>query len=282
MYPPVHLGSADRWTRDYSGECAALTRRGVGIRGLRREGGRLRFGSLFSGIGGLDLGLERAGMECRWQVEIDEWCRQVLDKRWPNIHQFADIHDVGASNLEPVDLVVGGFPCQPVSITGQKKAQADERWLWPEFARVLRELRPSYALLENVPGLFLVNKGKAAQEVFRSLAELGYDAEWATVSAAAVGAPHRRSRVFILAYTPSSGRDAGSVLEWESVRGGDAADAGSEELPRSPHWEVEPDMDRMADGIPNQVDRLRGLGNAVVPQVAEWVGRRIVDAARNK
>ncbi len=115
----------------------------------------MRFGELFAGIGGIGLGLERAGMEVRWHVEKDEYCRRVLAKHWPDVARYEDVKDVGAHNLEPVDLICGGFPCQPVSVAGKRKAQDDERWLWPEFSRILRELRPRYALMENVPGLLV-------------------------------------------------------------------------------------------------------------------------------
>ena len=99
------------------------------------------FGSLFAGIGGLDLGLERAGWRCRWQVELDPFCERVLAKHWPDVRRYGDIRSVGA-DLAPVELICGGFPCQPVSHAGKRRAQADARWLWPEFARVVRAVRP--------------------------------------------------------------------------------------------------------------------------------------------
>jgi hypothetical protein len=115
----------------------------------------VRVGSLFSGIGGLDLGLERAGMEVRWQVEIEPYCNKVLAKHWPNVKRYGDIKSIDWTEVEPVDLICGGFPCQPVSLAGKRLAQEDERWLWPEVDRCLRALRPRYALLENVPVSFL-------------------------------------------------------------------------------------------------------------------------------
>src|SRR3990167_4185679 len=114
----------------------------------------MRVGSLFSGLGGIDLGLERAGMEIVWQVEIGEYEREVLAQHWPNARRYGDIRSVHGGDLAPVDLLCGGFPCQPVSNAGQKRAQLDERWLWPEMARLICELRPRYVLVENVPGLF--------------------------------------------------------------------------------------------------------------------------------
>jgi DNA (cytosine-5)-methyltransferase 1 len=160
----------------------------------------LTFGSLFSGIGGLDLGVERAGFECRWQVEWDPWCRARLAQRWPDIPQYGDIAAIDPADLEPVDLIVGGFPCQPVSVAGRQLAQSDDRWLWPEFLRVVRGIRPRYVIVENVRNLVVVNAGSAFGEVLGGLADAGYDAEWDVLGARDVGAPHRRERIFIRAW----------------------------------------------------------------------------------
>src|SRR6266576_2094213 len=100
------------------------------------------FGSLFAGIGGLDLGLERAGWTCRWQVEINPFCRRILAQHWPTVERYGDIRTLDLERVERVDLICGGFPCQPVSVAGKRLAQADARWLWPEFSRVVRALRP--------------------------------------------------------------------------------------------------------------------------------------------
>ncbi len=159
----------------------------------------MRVGSLFSGIGGLDLGLERAGMRVVWQVENNPYCRKVLAKHWPDIPCYEDVTTLTGKELEPVDVICGGFPCQPVSVAGTQKGTHDKRWLWPEFNRLLRILRPRYAILENVPGLFTVQHGKIFGDILRDLAEGGYDAEWNCLPAAAVGAPHLRYRVFIIA-----------------------------------------------------------------------------------
>lgn len=158
--------------------------------------GPLTFGSLFSGIGGIDLGLEREGFECRWMVELADFPRAVLDKRFPGVVKYADAMALDYRLLEPVDLLVGGFPCQPVSIAGKGLAQADPRWLWPTFERAVRELRPRLVLVENVPGLLSRGMG----DVLGGLAGLGYDAEWDRISASDAGAPHLRNRVFILAH----------------------------------------------------------------------------------
>jgi len=277
----------------------------------------MRVGSLFSGIGGFDLGLELAGHEIVWQVENDPYCRKVLAKHWPDVPCYEDVHDCGAHNLEEVDVICGGFPCQPVSVAGKQLAQDDERWLWPEFARVIRELRPKHCLVENVPGLLVRGLG----DVLGDLAVLGYDAEWGCVSAASVGAPHLRKRIFIVAHTDESGLEGldgnGSTFTPHSLQadprpacsppenvahtscaglqgtkfsGDNEAQIGRRQTSATRptaqcgsyargDWATEPNVGRVADGVPNRVDRLRGLGNAIVPQVAEWIGRRLPSEA---
>ena len=259
----------------------------------------MRFGSLFAGIGGLDLGLERAGMECAWQVELDEFCQKVLTKHWPDVPKYGDIHDVGRHNLEAVDLICGGFPCQPVSLAGRRQAQADPRWLWPEFARVVDELRPRYVLVENVPGLYSAGGSK----VLADLAAFGYDAEWDAIPAAALGAPYKRFRIFLVAYVigtqahqqygifdgPSRflGQPVGTRQEAARQTNGMPSNYDPTRLAKvfrwtHSNWWSEPNVGRLVCGVPARVDRLRALGNAVVPQVAEWVGRRILAAAQKE
>jgi DNA (cytosine-5)-methyltransferase 1 len=159
------------------------------------------FGSLFSGYGGIDLGLEAAGFEVAWQVEADPFCRSILHRHWPDIPLYSDIRLVDWRRVRRVDLLAGGFPCQPVSQAGKKLAQEDERWLWPEFARAIRALRPRVVLVENVPGL----RSRGFGDVLGDLAACGYDAEWDGISAAAVGAPHLRDRVWLVAWRASEG-----------------------------------------------------------------------------
>lgn len=156
-------------------------------------------GSLCSGIGGLDLGLEHGlGAETMWQVEQSEYCRRVLARHWPNAQRFDDVHSVGAANLLPVGVICGGFPCQPSSVAGKRLAQADPRWLWPEVARIVSELNPAVCIFENVLGL----RTAGLRDVLRDLAALGFDAEWSDISAWEVGAPHIRRRIFIVATDP--------------------------------------------------------------------------------
>lgn len=321
----------------------------------------------------MDLGLGRAGMECRWQCEIDDYANRVLARHWPNVLRIGDVRDVRVGTVEPVDLICGGFPCQPVSVAGKQKGTGDSRWLWPEFARVLAEIRPRLALLENVPGL-LTSCGAI---VASDLATLGYDAEWDCIPASSVGAWHKRDRWFCVAYAQSNGWNEGRSQPEGQQRRPNIAECGavaanakrsrslpatqqgihrSEEIagprhvdaerlccaqrsptntnshavrqqqvsqrrgvdsPKPEHairdshsqglqigkvfggnagqkltatqrtnrdvggcfeWEALTRICGTTDGVPNRVQRLRGLGNAVVPQVAQWIGERILDA----
>jgi DNA (cytosine-5)-methyltransferase 1 len=247
----------------------------------------LTVGSLFSGIGGLDLGLERAEMRVKWQVENNPYCIRVLEKHWPTVKRYGDIKQIKWSEVEPVDLICGGFPCQPVSVAGSRKGDKDDRWLWPKFLRAIREVRPRYALVENVPGLLSTDDGRLARGVFGDLAEIGYDAEWNIVSAQNVGANHRRERVFIVAYTQSL---KGNALQIENrcqmfetgmgwVNPGRPSDNETFSQGCEPDWVVyESELGRVANGVPSRVDRLKCLGNAVVPQVAEYIGGAIIRA----
>src|SRR6266496_1290630 len=158
------------------------------------------FGSLFAGIGGLDLGLERAGMACKWQVEIDGFAKKVLQKHWPDVPKFRDIRTVGKHNLSAVDLICGGFPCQDISQAKTINAQGldgERSGLWKEFYRVICELRHRYALVENVAALLYRGIGR----VLGDLAAIGYDAIWQVLRACDFGLPHRRERLFIIAHT---------------------------------------------------------------------------------
>lgn len=159
------------------------------------------FGSLFSGIGGIDLGLERAGMQCTWQVEIKDYATKVLEKHWPDVTRFRDVRECNRHNLAPVDIIAGGFPCQPHSVAGERNASKDERDLWPEFYRIICDLRPRWVLAENVPGLLSSENGRFFGGILRDLAQARYDVEWGVLSAAQFGAPHLRERVFIVAHT---------------------------------------------------------------------------------
>ena len=252
---------------------------------------KLTFGSLFAGIGGFDLGFERAGMICKWQLEIDDYATKVLTKHWPNVHRERDIRECGQHNLQRVDVICGGFPCQDISYAGLGAGLDGERsGLFFEALRVVRELQPRAIVLENVAALLT----RGLDRVLGTLAEIGFDAEWHCIPAAAVGAPHIRDRVFVLAY------DRGFVVprrtiftkerrvqnEWQrqAEKWGlhwVESEVGTSSLCRiQGSWNDsvhKPEFRRMVDGVPDQLDRLRCLGNATVPQVAEYVGRRVVD-----
>ena len=238
----------------------------------------LTVGSLFAGIGGFDLGLERAGMQVKWQVEIDPYCLKVLEKHWPHVKRYTDIKTVDWSGVEPVDLVCGGFPCQDLSVAGKRAGIDGERsGLWSEYVRCLRALRPRYVLVENVPGL-LANP--AMGRVLGDLAESGYDAEWDCLPASAFGSHHLRDRIWIIAYPYSERRDF-SVF----------ASGGLRQIERTQFWKSFRGIDNslqvqeyasicgVLDGLSARMDgRLHAIGNAVVPQVVEWIGRQIVKA----
>ena len=270
----------------------------------------MRFGSLFAGIGGLDLGLERAGMECAWQVEIDDYATRVLEKHWPNVRRWRDVRTWPQPDTERVDLLCAGFPCQDISYAGRGAGLEGERsGLFFEAVRVVRQLRPRIVLLENVAALLT----RGLDVVLGTLAEIGYDCEWHCIQAADVGAPHIRDRVFVVAHSIQSGlerysgdgnhRNQSGRDKTESERPvgsprlcntaserllppaftgihSEKAGGGSRHVQpeRSDWWKTEPDVGRVADGVSARVDRLRGLGNAVVPQVAEWIGQQILAA----
>lgn len=157
----------------------------------------LTFGSLFSGAGGLDAGSHNAGFSCRWQVELDRTCRSVLARHWPQVPRLSDVRAVGPHNLCPVDVIVGGFPCQNLSTAGNRAGLAGEKsGLWWEMLRVIRELRPRFVVWENVPGLLSSDGGRDLRRVCGSLAEHGYFGLVRTLDAQHFGVPQRRRRLF--------------------------------------------------------------------------------------
>lgn len=244
--------------------------------------------SLFTGIGGIDLGLDRAGIATVGMVERDAYCRRILAQHWRGVPIHDDVTTITPSWIETlgrIDVVSAGFPCQPFSRAGKQLGADDERWLWPATARAVRMARPRYVLLENVSAL--TTDGAAFGTILADLHTLGFDAEWATLRASDFGAPHNRERVYVLAYPQGV-----YGLTWDRVGPGGKRQSqiATGGLPRpSVHqrresasgWLArEPRVDRLVDGVPSQVDRLRVAGNAVVPQVAEWFGRIIADHAR--
>ena len=160
---------------------------------------RLTYGSLFSGIGGIDLGLDRSGWECKWQCEIEPFCVKVLDKHWPQVKKYHDIREVKPSELEPVDLICGGFPCQDLSVAGRRAGLAGKRsGLFYEFMRIADECAPTWVLIENVPGLLSSNGGRDMGAVLGTLGELGYGWAYRVLDAQYLGVAQRRRRVFIV------------------------------------------------------------------------------------
>lgn len=264
--------------------------------------------SLFSGIGGVDLAAEWAGFQTVGQVERDPYCRKVLQKNFQNTHIWNDIHDLtidtyrGHCGEQSPTLLSGGFPCQPFSVAGKQKSTADDRYLWPEMFRVVQELRPTWILGENVPGIISL----ALDDVLSDLEGAGYSCRAFLIPACGVGALHKRDRCFIVAKSGiladgETRQTAGTIgkkgKSWYYVSGGSlrcrseksnmhisnpnnerCKECDSSPItggsgfhpwaadPRGMQWEVEPAVGRVVDGIPSGVDRLRALGNAVVPQ----------------
>lgn len=296
-------------------------------------GGRavtLRVLDLFSGIGGFSLGLERAGMKTVAFCEIDPYCRAVLRKHWPSVPIFEDVRTLRGTDVEAVDVICGGFPCQDISFAGKGAGiQGERSGLWREYARLIGEIRPRFVIVENVAALL----GRGLHVILGDLAAIGHDAVWHCIPASAVGAPHRRDRVWIVAYARSEQHEVKGAPFWRSftsrlhealahaasqrcaearenreqptewasgsreiladamcggqsrpgrsVHAGDSAAHGNWEVDRvvdDGGWPPEPDVGRVAYGVPFGVERLTALGNAVVPQIPEMIGRAILAA----
>jgi DNA (cytosine-5)-methyltransferase 1 len=238
--------------------------------------GEVTFGSLFTGIGGLDLALEAFGHAPLWQAEMDPYCRRVLEKNWPGVHCYRDVKEID-HEAPPVDIICGGFPCQDISDAGLKRGLAGERsGLWFEFARIVRVLRPRFVFVENVDALV----GRGLGTVLGDLAACGYDAEWEVLGACAVGAPHTRERLFIVAYSDRYGFQAGQ----RRTDGGQGRPemAGEQIGPDAESgrgWLSTPGVPRVAHGLPRPVERSKALGNAVVWQQAAHAWEALIARA---
>lgn len=234
---------------------------------------------LFAGIGGLSLGLQRAGMRIVGHVEINPFCRAVLHKHWPEVPAHDDVRTAVPWWLDQprpvVDVVAGGFPCQPFSNAGRRHGIADERWGWPWMFDVVRAVRPRYVVVENVAAL--LDDTDAFGWVLGDLATLGLDASWSVLSACSLGAPHVRERLFLVAH-PHRG-DGPARLGTGQGRPVQGHDGGTRPWTHPVDGLVEAARRsrRVADGVPDQLEpsRVRALGNAVVPAVAEHIGRLI-------
>ena len=294
---------------------------------------------LFSGIGGFALAARWAGLQTIQFVELDPYCQRVLKKNFPDVPIHDDVKTLDGTQFKDIFLITGGFPCQDISIAGKGAGIDGERsGLWTELHRIIGEVRPHYALIENVPALTF----RGGARVIGDLAEIGYDCEWQIVGADDMGAPHRRKRIWIVAYSkglrlqrrsepcggngysesnrradkPSGtsrfskctdmadsnstrwekreGQTTSPVFRTQQHRGEDVADSnstGCREQWRAisnaqeqsavecrGRWKPEPSVGRVAHGIPKRVDRLRGLGNAIVPQVAFEIIKAILNA----
>ena len=292
----------------------------------------MRHLDLFSGIGGFALAARNVGWETVAFCEIEPYAQQVLAKHWPGVPIYEDVKDVrydeetvragcvtdGTTAVGPIDIITGGFPCQDISHAGKQAGIDGARsGLWSELCRIIGEVRPRYAVLENVAALLSGDRGRWFQRVLGDLAEIGYDCEWHCIPASAVGAPHQRDRVWIIAYTDSNGtsnrgnrralsdqhrigtaQEQGRNEQQYGVGGNNkVADthqprlerrlrevlsertreraAGKSSDPWDGYWVTEPSVGRVANGVSNRAHRLRGLGNAIVPQVAEVIFRAI-------
>jgi DNA (cytosine-5)-methyltransferase 1 len=237
---------------------------------------------LFSGIGGFSLGLERTGgFKTVAFCEIEPFCRKVLNKHWPEVPIYEDVRTLTAECLAAdgigVDVICGGFPCQDISRAGYGRGLAGERsGLWSEYARLIGELRPAYVIVENVAALL----ERGMDTVCGELAAIGYDAEWSTISACSIGAPHMRQRVFVVAYPDSKHGRQGvrdtaprSHRPLQEINGFAGSRAGWRTRMENPST-----LYGGADGVPFGMDRNRGVGNAVAPAVSEIIGRAILQA----
>ncbi len=246
----------------------------------------LTVGSLFSGIGGLDLGFEQAGMKTVWQVEYDDWARGKLDENFPHTEKFKDVREVGKHNLKSVDLICGGFPCQDISTLNDTRGgiEGKKSGLWSEYCRIICELRPSYVLIENVTALIM----DGLERVLCDLATIGYDAEWQTFRASTFGLPQQRRRLFIVSYPTGerllpvpvfTRKHLQNLFPYRQESLWDGTTIRLNDLEYS--YPTIPEHLRMDNGLSFELSEIeaaiKGYGNAVCPPVAKWIGERIIE-----
>ena len=243
---------------------------------------------LFSGIGGFSLGLESVGFETVGFCEIDPFCQKVLKKHWPDIPIHKDIKELNGHEYRgSVRLVCGGFPCQPYSVAGKRRGEEDDRALWKEMFRVIREVEPDWVIGENVPGI-------VSMELDKVLSDLGdtFDVQTFDIPAVAIDARHTRHRIWVIGRAKYLADPYGNGLQGSKIQRGDGKNrakpihqqfkrfGGSSFKLSNPRrkvkWKPEPRLDRMAHGIPNRLDRIKGLGNAVCPPLVSEIGRLIM------
>jgi DNA (cytosine-5)-methyltransferase 1 len=251
--------------------------------------------SLFSGIGGIDLAAEWAGIETVAFCEIDPYCQKVLKKHWPDVPIYSDIRELRGDMVGSIDIVAGGFPCQPFSTAGKQRSKEDDRYLWPEMLRIIQELRPTWIVGENVPGIINL----ALDDVLLSLETEGYTTQTFVIPACGINAPHLRNRVFLVAHSGGRGLREQNICEKQQGRTetiGTGEDVSYSESGRftkhitgrsktrgfsgSSWWSVEPNVGRVAYGVPNRMDRLKSLGNAVVPQQIYPIFKAIMEVSQ--
>ena len=261
---------------------------------------KLRVLDLFSGIGGFSLGLERTGgFETVAFCEIEPFPRRVLAKHWPEVPCYDDVltltkDRLSADGISGIDIITGGFPCQDISVAGHGIGiEGDRSGLWSEIARLVGELRPRFLIVENSSALLSRGLGK----VLGDLAEIGYDAEWECIPAATVGAPHIRDRIWLLAYPGQElrhdvrgtvghsdvfpRRDNGTAAEWGEDRELAPLVPGVHPGAAADWWLHQSGVDRTANGLPGQLDRIAACGNAVVPPIPELIGHAILQSMRD-
>jgi DNA (cytosine-5)-methyltransferase 1 len=237
--------------------------------------GRRTHLDLFSGIGGFAIASGWAGFETVSFCEQDSYCKRVLRKNFPSIPIVSDIRNLDGKKFRGVDLITGGFPCQPVSYSGKRKGKADDRFIWSEMARVISEAKPDWVLAENVTGIISMG----LDEVLSDMASLAYSVEAILLPACAVDAYHKRERVWIVADSDlprttspefeSERSRKKRTDEWKNRSQSVSCGFGNvKRTEREPGWISEPGICRVAYGLPDRVDRLRGLGNSIVPQLA--------------
>jgi len=273
---------------------------------------------LFSGIGGFSLGLERTGhFETTAFCEIDKFCKLILDKHWKGTKIYDNVKEITKERLEAdgiqfPDIITGGFPCQSFSVAGKQKGTSDSRYLWPEMFRIIKIFKPRYVIGENVRGIVNIENGMVFETVCSNLEDEGYEVQPFLIPAASVGAPHRRERIwFIASLANAESIGTGESREFNQeersegsgstqLDGSSSNDANTnstrsqgfwgehelrdgkeeEQTSRDGWWLVEPNVGRVAHGVSGRVHRLKALGNSIVPQIVEEIGRAIIEAER--
>ncbi len=242
----------------------------------------MRVIDLFSGIGGFSYGLSLASRSFKTIAfcEKDKFCQKVLKKHWPDVPIFSDIKGLNGKQFKgTVELICGGFPCQPFSVAGKKRGTKDDRDLWPEMLRIIREVRPAWVLGENVAHFANVDGGH--NRTYFDLEKEGYEVRTFEIPAIAVGAPHIRKRLWVLghlAHPNSVGpQRIGTNCNQEGRERQEEGPIGLRNRKGNSYhnWAVEPSVGRVANGVPRRVDRLKALGNSVVPQIVAEIGRAI-------